>query len=159
MAKLWSSIRIPPTQLSLAALVLPRHGKNGPRSLILRSEWCNVFPEPIERGRIPKSTQNYQKYAFGHWSLIQDITEEKILFYYISRSYQGVPRLKTMDASFHAMYVWLKWISIVLTVKILNSNVHLMIEEGMIWDLHKSLFPFFIAAAQTQGKTLPYSIY
>lgn len=31
-----------------------------------------------------------------------------------------------------------------------------MIEEGTIWDPHKSLYPFFIAAAQTQGRNLTF---
>lgn len=92
--------------------------------------------------------------AIGVW--FRTITEEKTLFYCISKSYQGVPRLNRVDVSFHGAHVWLKKSIIFLTVKILNSNVHLMIEEGTISDPHKSLHPFLIAAAQTQSRNLTF---
>lgn len=74
MAKLWSSIRIPPTQLCLAASALPRQ---------LMAKWPQVadlegvsgemcFLSFLEFGRIPKADRKDQKYAFGHWGLIQD---------------------------------------------------------------------------------------
>lgn len=134
MAKLWSSIKIPLTQLCLAASVPP--GKLNVLIQVADLEGVVKCVSWADRNR--KSSKGRSKrLEICHMPLatgvsFRTITEENILFYCVSNSYQKVPRLKRIDASFHGAYVRLKYSNILLLIKILNNNVHLTIEKGAI---------------------------